>query len=508
MKKAFALVIVVLLLAAMAAPAVLAADSATVTVSVSVNGELVVAAQPVTVSELTVDAVIKAAHAAYYPDGEAGYAAGVDSTWNMWMISQCWGTVGTPYVVLNGAPLGAGENAAYISADAAPVKDGDNLILSISGDMAIPALAVSLTPEVADGTCTLTATNWVMDFMTFQYAPYALAGYEVTDGDGNVLGVTDDAGKLSFPATAVAVIAGVGAVPADGSANASAPAEGGAAPAPGGTAPAPAGGDAITVYVSISANGVLEIASQPVQITTYTVEEALKEAHRRYHPDGEAAFGAGIDTTYFMYMINTVWGVKVTPYVVLNDAPLGSGSNSAYISADTCPVKEGDNIIVVADAMGLVPAVSLKLDENGLVMVNQWALDFTTFQYTNAAIENADIIDAATGEVLGTTNALGNARLNKQPSCGVVAYQGVGALRVTDNVENFESFKGEYVPPAHDYSIFGGEDGKSLLRICIIGGGLALPLLIVVLYAHNKEVKTGGIKYADMRGHNEVTKKM
>ena len=242
--------------------------------------------------------------------------------------------------------------------------------------------------------------------------------------------------------------------------------------------------------------------------TTYTVEEALKEAHRQYHPQGEAGFSAGIDATYFMYMINTCWGVKTTPYVILNDAPLGSGSNSAYISADTAPVKEGDNIIVVADSAGLVPPIALKIDDNGLIMVNQWALDFTTFQYTNAAIENADVIDAATGEVLGTTNALGNARLSKQPSCGVVAYQGVAAIRVTDDVSYFEPYGEAYVAPARDYSIFGGEDGKSLLRICIIGGGLALPLLIVVLFAHNKEVKSGGIKYADMRGHNEVTKKM
>lgn len=506
MKKAFALVIVVLLLAAMAAPAVLAADEATVTVSVSANGELVLAAQPVSVSELTVDAVIKAAHKAYCADGEAGYAAGIDSTWNMFMISKCWSVTGTPYVVLNGAPLGAGENAAFISADACPVKDGDNLILSISDNMEKPAMAVSMVAEVADGSCKLTAQNWVMDFATFQYSPNALANYEVTDASGASLGTTGADGTLTFAATAAAIIPGIGAVPADGSAAASAPAAPGAAPAAPGAAPAT--GDPITVYVSVSAEGVLGIASQPVTVTTYTVEAALVAAHDLYYPGGSmAGFHSGINASYGMYMIDMMWGVATTPYVILNRAPLGSGENTAYISADTCPVKDGDTINVVASTKS-IPACAISIDDNGLVALQQWALDFTTFQYTNAAIENADIIDAQTGEVLGTTNALGNARLNKQPTSGVVAYQGVAAIRTGDSVTPFDCYKGEYVAPARDYSIFGGEDGQSLLKIVIIGLGIAIPLLVVVLYAHNKEVKSGGVKYANLREHSEVTKHM
>ena len=502
MKKVFALVIVVLLLATMAAPMALA-DNVTVTVSVSVNGELVVAAEPVTTGDATVEGVIRAAHAAFYPDGEAGYASGIDPTYNMFMINTCWGVVTTPYVILNSAPLATGENAAYTTADVAPVKNGDNLILIVDTTYMVPV--TSLTAEPDGGNVKITATQWVLDFTTFQYNGSPMAGKELIDASGASLGTTGADGTLTVPATAKVVLPGVAAIPGDGSATVSgAPAAGGAAA---GGAPAAASGDAITVYVTISANGVLGIAAQPVQVTTYTVEEVLKEAHRQYYPGGESGFAAGIDSTYFMYMINTCWGVATTPYVILNTAPLGSGANSAYTTADTAPVNDGDNIIVVADAMGITPAVSMEMDENGIIKLNQWALDFTTFQYTNAAIENADIIDAQTGEVLGTTNALGNARLTKHPACNVAAYQGVAAVRVGD-VAAFDCVQDKYVPPAHDYSLFGGEDGKSLLWILIFGIGAVIPLLIIVIFAHRQEIKSGGVKYANLRGDTEITRHM
>ena len=270
-------------------------------------------------------------------------------------------------------------------------------------------------------------------------------------------------------------------------------------------------GAPITVYVSISANGVLEIASQPVQVSTYSVQEVLKEAHRQYCPQGEAGFADGINATYGMYMVSKVWGVETTPYIIKNSAPLGSMANSDYLTADTTPVAAGDNIIVVADAAGVAPACSLEYDPTSqLVKVQQWALDFTTFQYTPGAIEGIDIIDAETGAVLGTTNALGNARLTKQPTCGVVMYQGVGAVRVKDDVSKFDCVKEKYVAPAHDYSVFGGPDGRMLLRLLIIGLVMIVPLFIVVIFAHRKETRSGGIKYEDLRGElgKEITHKL
>ncbi len=322
------------------------------------------------------------------------------------------------------------------------------------------------------------------------------------DNPGNWASLTPSNPWSDVPAT-------INGVPgaASPSGGAPAPAPGGAPYTPGAPAPGIETGAPITVYVSVSANGVLEIASQPVEITTYSAEAALLAAHEKYYPGGTSGFHAGSDNQYAMYMIDTIWGVATTPYVILNTAPLGSGANSAYTTADTCPVSAGDNIIVVADAAGLTPAVSMEYDQsNGVIKVNQWSLDFTTFQYTSAALENVDVVDAQTGEVLATTNALGIGNVRKAPACGVVAYKGVGAVRMTDNVGNFDCVKDKYTAPAHDYSVFGGKDGKQLLRILIIGLGLVIPLLIVVIYSYNKELKTGGIKYEDLRGDTEVTR--
>jgi roadblock/LC7 domain-containing protein len=93
-----------------------------VTVSVSVDGKLLVAAQPVTVKEATVDAAIRAAHAAYFSGGESGYTAGIDPTWNMFLITQCWGVPVTPYVMINGAVLGSA--AIQTTPDATPIAPG------------------------------------------------------------------------------------------------------------------------------------------------------------------------------------------------------------------------------------------------------------------------------------------------------------------------------------------------------------------------------------------------
>ena len=109
MKLVLALAIGVILLTVMA-PIALAASSSgldiTVYVSVSVDGKLLVAAQPVTITDMTVRGVVKAAHVKFYSGGEGGYTAGIDPTFNMFLITQCWGIKATPFVILNGAPLG------------------------------------------------------------------------------------------------------------------------------------------------------------------------------------------------------------------------------------------------------------------------------------------------------------------------------------------------------------------------------------------------------------------
>ena len=449
MKKVLALVIVVLLLTAMAAPMALAADGATITPNATYQGETVTMTANGVDEQITV-----------FDLASIGFGSGIE--YGFWF-----------------------DHSGSFSFD-------KNVSLTFQGQPKFE-LTAGTVYNIAD-------ENYSECYV--QLDDGSMLMILDKDNPGNFANLPADTSWTAFPAT-------INGVASEGSAPAPAPAPGPATGTytPGAPAPGIETGAPITVYVSISANGVLQIASQPVEITTYSVEAAIVAAHEKYYPGGISGFGAGIDPTYGMYMINTLWGVATTPYVILNTAPLGSGANSAYISADTCPVTAGDNLIIVADASGMTPPVSMEYDpSNGVVKVNQWALDFTTFQYTSAALENVDVVDAQTGEVLATTNALGIGNVRKTPACGVVAYKGVGAVRMTDNVAPFECVKDKYTAPAHDYSVFGGKDGKSLLRIVIIGVGLIIPLFIVVLFAYNKELRTGGVKYEDLRGDSEVTR--
>ncbi len=202
-----------------AAPAAPAGDGNTVYITVAVDGKVVVAAEPLTTSGTTVDAVLKDAHIAFYPDGEAGYVAGIDQMWNMFLITKCWGVTATPYVIVNGGPLGSTANPD--TADKAPVRNGDNIIISTSSDTNVPALAIALSVELADGSATVTATNWVLDFSTFTYKSSPFADAEVTDpATGASLGKTDAEGKITVtpPESGVVVVGNVSAIRVDGSA--------------------------------------------------------------------------------------------------------------------------------------------------------------------------------------------------------------------------------------------------------------------------------------------------
>lgn len=528
MKKILALVIVALLITAAMIPAAVAAGDATVYVTVSVDGDLMIAAQPVTVSTLTVEAALKEAHAQYYSGGESGFAAGTDPTYNMYMINTCWGVATTPYVILNSAPLGSGANTAYTAANTAPVADGDNLIVSISTDFMLPYPAVSLTADEADGSTTITARSWALDFTTFQYTASPLANYKVLDESGAVIATTGADGKATVPAGSVAIVEGLAAIPADGSSNSVESSYVAAAPATpgfggdfgggfggdfgGGSSSltpyeAPAPGEGITVYVTISAEGVIVLASQPVEIKAEgaTLLTAIQAANAIYCPEGEAGFyGEASASTYFMFQITKCWGVTGTANIVRNDAVLGAGSNIEWYTADTCPVVDGDTVGIAISSDGRVPAVTLTYnDHNGMASVSSWAMDMSTFTYGDTALEGAEIIDAETGEVLGTTNQLGATRLSHIPDCGVIAYKGAAACAIDNTkIKQFTPYDGEYVAPAHDYSVFGGPDGRSLRTIVIIGLSLSIPLAIIVFYAFRRELKHGGLKYGDASSAN------
>ena len=212
MKKALIFFIAVMMLIAMTSVAL--AEENTVYITVSVDGELIVAAQPVSPAEMTVDGALKAAHAAFFPGGESGYEAGIDSMWNMFLITKAWGVNTTPFVILNGAPLGAPENPG--TADITAVKGGDNIIMSLSSDPAVPAQAVALTVSVSGDSATVTATEWILDFTTFSYSSAPLANAEVIDPEtGASLGATDAEGNITVPATGVVAVGNVAAIPVD-----------------------------------------------------------------------------------------------------------------------------------------------------------------------------------------------------------------------------------------------------------------------------------------------------
>ena len=489
MKKVLACIIAVLLLVSMM-PVVHAAD-ATVYVTVSVDGKLELAAQPVTVSDTdTVETVLKKAHADFYSGGADGFAAGIDAMYNMYMISQFWGVPGTPCVIVNDAPLGS-DMSKPSTADVCPVANGDNIVVSVATDaMMAPNPYVSMS--AADGL--VSAKLWTLDFMTFQYKSSPLANAAVVDPTtGASLGTTDAAGNIAAPAADVVAIDGLSAIPLNVPTNSTTtnpPIQ------EAGSYTGLAEGEGITVFVTVAVDGKLQVAGQKVTVPydNPTIENVIKEAHKKWYPTGEAGFHAGINEMYFMYLIDTCWGVASTPYVLLNGTPLGADM-SVPSSADTGTVVEGDQLVLACISMGVtnVPVIALTEDAGNLV-AKEWYLDTTTFTYDGNSYSNADVIDAKTGEVLGKTDGTGKLKM-PAPASGVVAIPGLSAFAVTSDVEEFTPADTVFVPPALDYSLFGGKDGRDLLIILVYGLIMAVPMFIVIIIGGRKEIKNKGVKH-------------
>jgi hypothetical protein len=191
-------------------------------VSVSVDGQLLFAAQPITYTEgMTADDVLKAAHTAYYSGGESGYVAGIDKTYNMYLITQCWGVKQTPYIVLNGAPIGADAKVGY-TVDTVKVVANDNIIIC-TGANTQQVKPVSLTATRSGDSVTLTATLWVLNFSTFSYSHAPLKNANVIDPTtGASLGTTDDNGQITItiPASGIVAIENMAAINVTASATA------------------------------------------------------------------------------------------------------------------------------------------------------------------------------------------------------------------------------------------------------------------------------------------------
>ena len=65
----------------------------------------------------------------------------------------------------------------------------------------------------------------------------------------------------------------------------------------------------------------------------------------------------------------------------------------------------------------------------------------------------------------------------------------------TLSVENDTPADTVFVPPALDYSLFGGKDGRDLLVILIYGLVMAVPMFIVIIIGGSKEIKNKGVKH-------------
>ncbi len=180
-------------------------EGTTVYFSVAVDGQLQVTAQPITVfgDEPTVEDVIKEAHKQFCPAGEAGFAAGVDAMYGVYMISTIWGIATNPYIILNSAPLSTGENITNLFADTSVVMNGDNVVVIVNTNFFNPAPVASIAVNIDGDNAELTVINWTLDIMTFSYKNVPMADCVLYDGNGNEIGKTDADGKATVKADGI-----------------------------------------------------------------------------------------------------------------------------------------------------------------------------------------------------------------------------------------------------------------------------------------------------------------
>ncbi len=182
-------------------------------ISVSVDSQLLVAAQPVTYTEgMTLDDALKAAHEAYYSDGLSGYEAGTNNQWGIFLITKCWGVAQTPFIILNDTPAPGPKITTFVNAT--PVAENDNIIIC-TANTAGAATPKSLKATVSGDSVTLTATSWIFNSSTFTYTSAPLKNANVIDPiTGAFLGITDDNGQLTItiPASGIVAIEGLAAI--------------------------------------------------------------------------------------------------------------------------------------------------------------------------------------------------------------------------------------------------------------------------------------------------------
>jgi hypothetical protein len=168
---------------------------------------------------MTVDAVIKAAHEAYYADGLNGYQADESQFGaGYYIINKCWGVKNIPCIIINEHP---NSETVFQSVKAVKVKANDNIIICTvkSGGTLAP---VSLKAVVSDGKVTITAKIWTMNPANYTWSSKFHANANVVDSTGAVLGTTDANGQITIdiPADGIVIIEGKAAINVTASATA------------------------------------------------------------------------------------------------------------------------------------------------------------------------------------------------------------------------------------------------------------------------------------------------
>lgn len=187
-------------------------------VSVSVDGKLLVAAQPVAYTkDMTLEAVVKAAHTAYYADGLKGYQADESAFGaGYYIINKCWGVQSIPCIIVNDH---INSEVVFQAVNAVKVSANDNIIICTvkSGGTLTP---VSLTATIAGGKVTVTAKIWAQNASDYTWSNKPDKGANVLDSKGTVLGKTDDNGQITIdiPADGVVIIEGFAAINVNASA--------------------------------------------------------------------------------------------------------------------------------------------------------------------------------------------------------------------------------------------------------------------------------------------------
>jgi hypothetical protein len=463
------------------------AAAAEVYVTVVNAGVVEVAAEPIIPDKMTFESVIIKAHELFYKDGVSGYDAGIDASYNMFLISKTWGVPSTPFT-------SQGDGMLQSTADTAPVNPGDNIIITVGG--APSAVTLKAMEGENAGEILITATSWVLDFSTFTYMSSKVADGRLTDRDGNELGVTggDGTAVITVPADegwdGTVILEGMAAI--NVLASMSAP-------------PDPLDANARTVYVTVKLDSglVSNATAVGVKVTNNvevgeqrTVDGMLKHFHSLYFNNGEN----GIDG----YATGSkIWGVEwkdrglIRPKLALNDELLDLSSqedlnrmvrpdDNFLISISTNAQQEPIAVymdIYINGTIAFGDAYFLEYGDNGSTSKRPVGAGYALYDAETPAAPlgapNTNVLATAGESVVTDENGHFEVNVPTAGRVGIVVMQNLAAINTIYSAA---------------YPVFKGPDGILTLQLLVIGVGGAIPLGIVVAYAMHIEIKNRGVK--------------